>query len=84
MYCYNEALYVCFFTVYAGCCCHLCSPMLGQGLSPDLEKSKLLLLKMQSIMEPTSLSSSLCSYTWLCTLSGSSHGNSNATHFKNN
>lgn len=61
--------------VFAGCCCHLCSRMLGRGLSPGLERLKRLSSKMQSIMAPTYLSSSVSSYMWLLTHSGDSRGN---------
>lgn len=58
----------------AGCCCRLCSHTLGRGPSPGWERLRRLSLKMQSITAPTYLFSSACSYTWLPTHSGNSHG----------
>lgn len=74
-------LFLSFVCECTGYCCPSCSLMHGQEASPELQRLKLLSLKMQSIMAPTYLSSSLCSSMWLLTHSGNSHGKSSVPLF---
>lgn len=72
---------VCVASECTGCYCLSCSHMHGRDRSPELERLKLLSLKMRSIMAPTSLSLCLCSSMWLLTHSGNSPGETGLLYF---